>query len=105
MGIKQYTEVLICICIYKKKLQETLHKRLRSDQTYGDRILQRVPFLAPSAEMAAPPAAVKESDALACYGIFTGLFACVYVRRFLRRRGQVFFASAHVTYSVRESPC
>ena len=67
MEIKQYTIVFICICIYKKKLQDTLHKRLRSRgglQTYGDCILQRPPFLALSAEMAAPPAVI-ERDALA----------------------------------------
>ena len=52
--------------------------------------------------MAAPPAAV-ERDTLARCDIFTGLFACPYVRRFLRRRVQVLFASAGVAYSVRES--
>ena len=56
--------------------------------------------------MAAPPAVV-ERDALARCGIFTGLFACLFVGHLLRRRAQVFFASARVAYSVRESvdPC
>ena len=75
-------------------------------QSNGDRIAIRLRFRALSAEMAAPPAAV-ERDTLARCGIFTGLFACVYVRHLLRRRAQVYFASARVACTVlgHTRPC
>ena len=44
-----------------------------------DRIGVPCPLLAPSAEMDAPPAALKERDASARCGIFTGLFAGLFV--------------------------
>ena len=69
-------------------------------QSNRDRVAIPLCFRALSAEMTAPPAAV-ERDALARCGIFTGLFACLFVRHLLRRRAQVFFASA--ACSVRES--
>ena len=68
-------------------------------QSNGDRIAIRLRFRALSAEMAAPPAAV-ERDALARCGIFTGLFACLFVRHLLRRRAQVYFARARVACTV-----
>ena len=48
-------------------------------QSIGDRIAIRLRVLALSAEMAAP-AVAPERDALARCGIFTGLFACLFVR-------------------------
>ena len=68
-------------------------------QSNGDRIAIRLRFLALSAEMAAPPAAV-ERDALARCVVFTGLFACLFVRHLLRRRAQVFLARARVARTV-----
>ena len=50
--------------------------------TNADRVILVVRFLAPGAEMGAPPAVEPERDALARCGIFTGLFACLYVRHF-----------------------
>merc|ERR1719261_8865 len=74
-------------------------RRLARNQACGDRSAIRLRFRALSAEMAAPSAAV-ERDTLARCGIFTGLFACVYVRHFLRRRAQEFFARGNVTFTV-----
>ena len=70
-------------------------------------MLIRRRFLALGAEMAAPSADAVERDALARWGIFTGLFACLFVRHKLRRRAQIFFARGRVTGGVRESvdPC
>ena len=81
-------------------IKATLSKR------NGDHIGTRPPFLTLGTEMTTPPA-VKERDALARCDIFTGLVACLYVRYLIRRRGQVFFAAARVTYSVHKSvnPC
>ena len=44
----------------------------------------RLRFLARSTVMAAPPVAPVR-DALARFGILTGLFACLFARHFLRR--------------------
>ena len=47
-------------------------------QSNGDRIAIRPLFVAPSAEMVAPPVVI-ERDASARCGIFTGLFAGLFV--------------------------
>ena len=68
-------------------------------QSNGDRSAIRLRFRALSTEMAAPPA-VKERDTLARCDVFTGLFACLFVRHLLRRRAQVYFARARIARTV-----
>merc|ERR1712032_1519087 len=58
-------------------------------QSNGDRTAIRYRFRASSAEMAAPLVA-PERDTLAVCGVFTGLFACLFVRRKIRRAREVF---------------
>ena len=79
----------------------------RPAQSHGDRTDTRLLCLAFSAKTAAPPGFI-ERDASAICGLFTELFAGLFVCHFLRCLGhKVFFASVSVAFGVHGTvdPC
>ena len=71
-----------------------------TSQSHGNRIVRRRPFGALTAEVATPPAAEEERDALAQRFVFTCLFARREVGVSNRRLAPVDLASARVAMDI-----
>ena len=71
-----------------------------TSQSHGNRVVRRRPFGALAAEVATPPAAEEERDAMAQRFVFTRLFARREVGVPNRRLGPVDLASARVALDI-----